>query len=226
MQKWISSHVAKDNVGQKSKGLGNRHTAPCLCYRHESKPLESHIYPSLSSPSINGYSNSFTGWSPLFVILGWKVLKKSKLGQIKGCPGEGASGCQIHHSLRQVFQKLPQYFRYHSEATQQPPWAFTSSGAPEMPVVFLWNIIRLKRRNVWFLHCCRLRVKAINLLIIRNSYIFSGVGFWEQNIENPYNCMENSIWGGRQINTDLLSHTLPTPAAKHLFSSVQCCWYH
>lgn len=104
MQKWISSHVAKDNVGQKSKGLGNRHTAPCLCYRHESKPLESHIYPSLSSPSINGYSNSFTGWSPLFVILGWKVLKKSKLGQIKGCPSEGASGCQIHHSLGQVFQ--------------------------------------------------------------------------------------------------------------------------
>lgn len=114
---------------------------------------------------------------------------------------------------RTGLSKLPWYFHCHSEATQQLPWAFIGSGAPEMPDAFLWNIIRVKDRNVWFLHCYRLTVKAINLLVINNSYTFTGVGIGNKILKTHKMVRKRVFLWVRQIKYR------PT----FLYSSNTCC---
>lgn len=102
-----------------------------------------------------------------------------------------------------------------------------------MPVEFLWNTNRHfwsdeRQKHLTSAFCYRFRLKAINLLIISNSYIFSGVGIWNKILKTNSFLWRPVCFFGQP---DTYRPTFPTlfqylPAAKHLLSSVQRCWHH
>lgn len=153
----------------------------------------------------------------------------------KGLPRLGGIGLLNTLVPRTGFSILPWCFCYHGEATRQPPWSLISSGVPGMSVELLWNTNRHCRSD-WkiemFDFCTLLQVQdegqAINLLIINNSYLFSGVRIWNKILKND-TFLWRSVWFFGQPDT--YRPTFPTffqhlPAAKHLLSSVQCRCRH
>lgn len=69
--------------------------------------------------------------------------------------------------------------------------------------------------------CYRFRMKAINLLIINNSYIFSGVGIWKKILKNNMLLWRSVwfFWAARHIQT-CFSYPLPIPAGCQALSHI------